>query len=71
MYVGLALPDKAIDLVDEAGANVRAQLNRQPKELGDLEKKRIELSDELCYLEKGKKDANNTRLVEVSTNLPL
>lgn len=66
---GLPLPDKAIDLVDEAGAIVRAQFNRQPEDLGDLERKRLELRVELCYLEKGKKDANNTRLVEVRKEL--
>ncbi|XP_073059204.1 chaperone protein ClpB1-like [Primulina eburnea] len=66
---GLPLPDKAIDLVDEAGAIVRAQLFSRPKKLVDLEKKRIELEVELCYLEKEEKDANNARMVEVRNEL--
>ncbi|XP_073280642.1 chaperone protein ClpB1-like [Primulina huaijiensis] len=64
-FRGMPLPNKAIDLVHEACAIVRAQLYSQPKELGDLEKKRIELGVELCYLEKRMKDASNAQLVEV------
>jgi len=34
--IGRHLPDKAIDLVDEACANVRVQLDSQPEEIDNL-----------------------------------
>ncbi|KAJ3334760.1 Chaperone protein ClpB1, partial [Gonapodya sp. JEL0774] len=40
------LPDKAIDLVDEACANVRVQLDSQPEEIDDLERKKLQLEVE-------------------------
>ena len=39
------LPDKAIDLVDEAGARARIAANRAPQEVRDAEKRVTELSD--------------------------
>lgn len=60
------LPDKAIDLVDEACANVRVQLDSQPEEIDTLERKRIQLEVELHALEKEKDKASKARLPEVS-----
>jgi ATP-dependent Clp protease ATP-binding subunit ClpB len=37
-FEGRHLPDKAIDLIDEACANVRVQLDSQPKEIDNLER---------------------------------
>ncbi|TYH80278.1 hypothetical protein ES332_D03G121500v1 [Gossypium tomentosum] len=51
---GRHLPDKAIDLVDEACANVRVQLDSQPEEIDNLERKRMQLEDK----------ASKARLVE-------
>lgn len=62
---GRHLPDKAIDLVDEACANVRVQLDSQPEEIDNLERKRIQLEVELHALEKEKDKASKARLVEV------
>ena len=59
------LPDKAIDLVDEACANVRVQLDSQPEEIDNLERKRIQLEVELHALEKEKDKASKARLLEV------
>ena len=59
------LPDKAIDLVDEACANVRVQLDSQPEEIDSLERKRIQLEVELHALEKEKDKASKARLPEV------
>ncbi|CAA7043907.1 unnamed protein product [Microthlaspi erraticum] len=59
---GRHLPDKAIDLVDEACANVRVQLNSQPEEIDNFERKRMQLEIELQALEK---DKDKARLVEV------
>ncbi|KAL3528460.1 hypothetical protein ACH5RR_007782 [Cinchona calisaya] len=63
------LPDKAIDLVDEACANIRVQLDSQPEEIDNLERKRIQLEVELHALEKEKDKASKARLVEVKKEL--
>lgn len=63
---GRHLPDKAIDLVDEACANVRVQLDSQPEEIDNLERKRMQLEIELHALEKEKDKASKARLVEVT-----
>lgn len=64
------MPDKAIDLVDEACANVRVQLDSQPEEIDNLERKRIQLEVEHHALEKEKDKASKARLVEVSVIYP-
>uniref|UniRef100_A0A3Q7H4E3 Clp R domain-containing protein n=1 Tax=Solanum lycopersicum TaxID=4081 RepID=A0A3Q7H4E3_SOLLC len=66
---GRHLPDKAIDLVDEASANVRVQLDSQPEEIDNLERKRIQLQVEHHALEKEKDKASKARLVEVRKEL--
>ncbi|CAL9048091.1 unnamed protein product [Musa banksii] len=66
---GRHLPDKAIDLVDEACANVRVQLDSQPEEIDNLERKRIQLEVELHALEKEKDKASKARLIEVRKEL--
>ena len=44
------LPDKAIDVIDEAGARARLQANIKPQEIKDLEKKIAEFDEELRVL---------------------
>ncbi|KAG6548359.1 hypothetical protein Mapa_010138 [Marchantia paleacea] len=66
---GRHLPDKAIDLVDEACANVRVQLDSQPEEVDTLERRRIQLEVELHALEKEKDKSSKARLVEVKQEL--
>ncbi|EFJ29621.1 hypothetical protein SELMODRAFT_170696 [Selaginella moellendorffii] len=66
---GRHLPDKAIDLVDEACANVRVQLDSQPEEIDKLERQRIQLEIEMHALEKEKDKASKDRLVEVHQEL--
>ncbi|KAF6164894.1 hypothetical protein GIB67_017097 [Kingdonia uniflora] len=66
---GRRLPDKAIDLIDEACANVRVQLDSQPEEIDNLERRRIQLEVELHALEKEKDKATKARLVEVRKEL--
>ncbi|XP_073035400.1 chaperone protein ClpB1 [Primulina eburnea] len=66
---GRHLPDKAIDLVDEACANVRVQLDSQPEEIDNLERKRIQLEVELHALDKEKDKASKARLLEVRKEL--
>ncbi|KAG4929810.1 hypothetical protein JHK82_046882 [Glycine max] len=62
---GRHLPDKAIDLVDEACANVRVQLDSQPEEIDNLERKRMQLEVELHALEKEKDKASKETEIEI------
>ncbi|KAE8655207.1 Chaperone protein ClpB1 [Hibiscus syriacus] len=66
---GRHLPDKAIDLVDEACANVRVQLDSQPEEIDNLERKRMQLEVELHALERESDKASKARMVEVRKEL--
>ncbi|CAJ2669531.1 unnamed protein product [Trifolium pratense] len=66
---GRRLPDKAIDLVDEACANVRVQLDSQPEEIDNLERKRMQLEVELHALEKEEDKASKAHLVDVRKEL--
>ncbi|KAE9602211.1 putative ClpA/B family, Clp ATPase, P-loop containing nucleoside triphosphate hydrolase [Lupinus albus] len=66
---GRHLPDKAIDLVDEACANVRVQLDSEHEEIDNLERKGMQLEVELHAMEKEKDKANKARLVEVRKEL--
>lgn len=50
------LPDKAIDLIDEAAANINVQLNSQPEELEAINRKLIKLEIEKKALKGSKKD---------------
>lgn len=66
---GRHLPDKAIDLVDEACANVRVQLDSQPEEIDNLERRRIQLEVEMHALEKEKDKTSKSRLADVKKEL--
>ncbi|KAI3740401.1 hypothetical protein L2E82_30830 [Cichorium intybus] len=48
-------PDKVIDLVDEACANVRVHLDSQPGEIDNLERKRMQLEVKLGERERQRK----------------
>ncbi|KAK3028039.1 hypothetical protein RJ639_038760 [Escallonia herrerae] len=66
---GRHLPDKAIDLVDEACANVRVQLDSQPEEIDNLERRIMQLEIEHHALEREKDKASKARLDEVNREL--
>ncbi|KAH9588976.1 ATPase [Trypanosoma melophagium] len=51
------MPDKAIDLIDEACANVRVQLSSRPEEIDQLERKKRQLEIEAKALERDDKEA--------------
>jgi len=59
------LPDKAIDLVDEAASRVRVQIDSMPEELDQLERKRVQLEVEREALKKESDDASRERLENV------
>ena len=52
------LPDKAIDLVDEAASRLRMEIDSMPVELDELERRRIQLEIEREALRKEKDDAS-------------
>jgi ATP-dependent Clp protease ATP-binding subunit ClpB len=56
------LPDKAIDLVDEAASRVRVQIDSMPEELDQIERKRTQLEIEREALKKESDDASRKRL---------
>jgi len=56
------LPDKAIDLVDEAASRLRMEMDSMPVELDELERRRIQLEIEREALRKERDDASRARL---------
>ena len=59
------LPDKAIDLVDEAASRVRVQIDSLPEELDQLERKLVQLEIEREALKKESDAASRDRLARV------
>ncbi|MBI3752362.1 MAG: ATP-dependent chaperone ClpB [Chloroflexi bacterium] len=59
---GRFLPDKAIDLVDEAASRLRMEIDSMPVELDELERRRIQLEIEREALRKETDDASKARL---------
>ncbi len=63
------LPDKAIDLVDEAASRLRMEIDSMPIELDELERRRIQLEIEREALRKEKDDAARARLEALEREL--
>ena len=63
------LPDKAIDLVDEACASIKVELASMPSELDELERKIRQLEIEKAALKKESDDASKKRLLDVNKEL--
>jgi ATP-dependent Clp protease ATP-binding subunit ClpB len=59
------LPDKAIDLIDEAASSIRLQMDSKPEDLDRLERRLIQLKLEQRALEKDSDDASKKRLAEI------
>lgn len=59
------LPDKAIDLIDEACASVRVQMESQPEAIDILERHKFQLEVDAKALEKEKDAASRERLAKV------
>jgi ATP-dependent Clp protease ATP-binding subunit ClpB len=66
---GRQLPDKAIDLVDEAGARIRMEIDSKPEELDRLERRVIQLKIEREALKKESDEASRKRLQALETEL--
>ena len=63
------LPDKAIDLVDEASARLRMQVDSKPEELDELDRRVIQLKIEREALKKESDQASKDRLVRLEREL--
>ncbi len=63
------LPDKAIDLVDEACALIRTEMDSMPTELDDLSRRVMQLEIEEAALMKEKDEASQHRLGELRKEL--
>src|SRR5246127_5542616 len=63
------LPDKAIDLIDEAAASLRIQIDSMPTEIDQLERKATSLEIERQALKREKDPNSKERLAEVEREL--
>ncbi|AEI74904.1 ATP-dependent chaperone ClpB [Candidatus Moranella endobia] len=63
------LPDKAIDLIDEAASSIRIQIDSKPEELDRLERRIIQLKLEQQALKKEMDDASVKRLTMLNNEL--
>src|SRR3954464_11046840 len=63
------LPDKAIDLVDEAASRLRMEIDSMPIEIDELERRRIQLEIEREALRKESDDASKARLEALEKEL--
>lgn len=63
------LPDKAIDLLDEACARIRTEMDSCPQELDEISRHVRRLEIEEIALKKEKDDASKARLVELQAEL--
>ncbi len=62
---GRQLPDKAIDLIDEAGSLIRMEIDSKPESMDKLERRLIQLKIEREALKKENDEASKKRLVDL------
>ena len=63
------LPDKAIDLIDEATSRLRIEIDSMPAEIDDIQRKMTQLEIEKEALKKEKDQASKGRLVKIEKEL--
>ena len=63
------LPDKAIDLVDEAGSRIRMEIDSKPESMDRLERRLIQLKIEREALKKEKDKASKKRLSDLENEI--
>lgn len=63
------LPDKAIDLIDEACAKVRMQIDTMPEELDEVSRKLLQLQIEKVSLKKDTSESAQARLAEMEKEM--
>ncbi len=69
-YIGdRFLPDKAIDLIDEASSRLRIEIDSMPQEIDEIERRRMQLEIERQALKKEKDAAARERLAALEREL--
>ena len=63
------LPDKAIDLIDEAASRIRMEIDSKPEEMDRLDRRLIQLKIEREALKKEADEASKLRLVNLETEI--
>ncbi len=63
------LPDKAIDLIDEAAAHLKMEIDSKPEQLDKIERQIMQLEIERAALRKEKDDASKRRLQDLEIEL--
>lgn len=63
------LPDKAIDLIDEAGSNIRMEIDSKPEVMDNLDRRIIQLKIEREALKKEKDEATKKHLDKLEADL--
>jgi ATP-dependent Clp protease ATP-binding subunit ClpB len=63
------LPDKAIDLIDEAAARLRMEIDSKPAEIDELDRRIVQLKIEREALKKEKDEASKKRLIDLEAEL--
>lgn len=63
------LPDKAIDLIDEAGSQIRMEIDSKPESLDKLDRRLIQLKIEREALKKEHDEASKKRLKDLEENI--
>ncbi|WP_455376556.1 ATP-dependent chaperone ClpB [Kaarinaea lacus] len=63
------LPDKAIDLVDEAASRIRMEIDSMPEEMDRLNRRLVQLKIEREALKKEKDEASKKRLSDLETEI--
>jgi ATP-dependent Clp protease ATP-binding subunit ClpB len=63
------LPDKAIDLMDEAASRIRMEIDSKPEELDRLERRLIQLKIQREMLKKEKDSESKQRLADLETDV--
>jgi ATP-dependent Clp protease ATP-binding subunit ClpB len=63
------MPDKAIDLVDEAAARLRLEIDSKPAELDEIDRRIMQLEIERTALQKEKDEASRLRLQDLERDL--
>jgi ATP-dependent Clp protease ATP-binding subunit ClpB len=65
------LPDKAIDLIDEAGSRIRMEIDSKPEEMDRLERRLIQLKIEREAVKKDKDEASRKRQEKLEDDIAL
>ena len=63
------LPDKAIDLMDEAASRIRMEIDSKPEELDRMERRLIQLKIQREMLKKEKDEASKQRLADLESEI--